>query len=291
MNVQPSMLVNREPDRTSRGQAWAGVVADLHWWADAGEAIAGAPDHDILAMRVAGTSPLVQRRDGKVDERTVTYGNVTIHPRGLDSHWSWTKPGAILLMRAPAALLAETQARSGDTRELPNAFGLRDAKVEDHARQLLAELHRPVHPTQAMRWETLSLTLIAHVIERYAGRSVAQTHRAQLSSAQLMRIEEFIQDRWQRQVTLQDLADIVGLSRFHFSRLFKQTAGMTPMAFVERARLDRARVLVMETQRSMAEIAAVTGFADQSHFCRRFRKAFATTPGQFARNYRPRVVR
>jgi len=73
------------------------------------------------------------------------------------------------------------------------------------------------------------------------------------------------------------------LSRFHFARAFKQSEGLTPHGLVLERRLAKARELLIRTSLSLSEIASAVGFADQSHFTRRFREVVGASPGQFRR--------
>jgi AraC family transcriptional regulator len=63
-------------------------------------------------------------------------------------------------------------------------------------------------------------------------------------------------------------------SPFHFSRVFTRSVGMTPHRYIVHLRLQRAIELVREKQSSLAEIAARTGFADQSHLSRWVRRVY-----------------
>jgi transcriptional regulator GlxA family with amidase domain len=83
--------------------------------------------------------------------------------------------------------------------------------------------------------------------------------------------------------TLEDLARAVGVSRFHFARLFRISTGESPMEFLLRSRIERAKQILMTSDRRMSEIAATLGFCDQSHFSRSFRRYAGVTPRQFAR--------
>jgi AraC family transcriptional regulator len=104
-----------------------------------------------------------------------------------------------------------------------------------------------------------------------------------LGKLEVTRLTEFIEDNLDRPICLEDLAAVVNVSRFHFSRLFKRTIGVTAISFVEQCRISRAKALIIDTTLPLAEIALATGFADQSHFTRRFQRHVGCTPAVFAR--------
>jgi AraC-like DNA-binding protein len=87
-----------------------------------------------------------------------------------------------------------------------------------------------------------------------------------------------------RPVSLAQLAQISGQSRFQFLRSFARMTGLTPHAFRLQARLHLARRLIL-TGQSLADVAAEAGFADQSHLTRLFTRSYGMTPGGYARNF------
>jgi AraC family transcriptional regulator len=74
------------------------------------------------------------------------------------------------------------------------------------------------------------------------------------------------------------------LSLAHFARAFKANTGLTPHQFVVNMRLERALELLSASDESMADIAVICGFSDQSHFCRVFRRNFGVSPGTYRRS-------
>jgi AraC-like DNA-binding protein len=82
------------------------------------------------------------------------------------------------------------------------------------------------------------------------------------------------------EVRLTDLAAAVGLSPFHFLRLFKREVGVTPYRFLLQARIRHAIRLLRETQRPATEIALDIGFSDLSNFIRTFRREVGCSPSQ-----------
>jgi transcriptional regulator GlxA family with amidase domain len=99
-------------------------------------------------------------------------------------------------------------------------------------------------------------------------------------------MEEFIEANLDMPLTVIDMAAYTGLSASHFSRAFRATLKMSPHAYLMTRRLTRAQQLLTSSNVSLAEIALMTGFADQSHLCRRFRETIGVPPSVFRRQYR-----
>jgi AraC-like DNA-binding protein/mannose-6-phosphate isomerase-like protein (cupin superfamily) len=82
-------------------------------------------------------------------------------------------------------------------------------------------------------------------------------------------------------LTLAQLARVVHLSPAHFSTTFRRAVGLSPFQYLQRYRLQRARRLLSESQASVAEVAAATGFSDPSYFARAFKRAEGVSPRQY----------
>jgi AraC-like DNA-binding protein len=102
-----------------------------------------------------------------------------------------------------------------------------------------------------------------------------------LSTRTIGRVRDFIDTHLAETIEVARLAEIAGLSTFHFSRQFKQTMGVTPHSYLVQRRIDRARRLLESTPLALSEIAVVTGFADQGHMTRHFRRLVGTTPREY----------
>jgi AraC family transcriptional regulator len=106
----------------------------------------------------------------------------------------------------------------------------------------------------------------------------------------LQRVLAYIDSHLGERFTLEQLASVVSVSRFHFARQFRCSTGLSPMAFLLQARVDRARQLLLRDASTIAETAAELGFFDQSHFTRTFRRLTGRTPLQFARARKPGAI-
>ena len=117
-----------------------------------------------------------------------------------------------------------------------------------------------------------------------AGPSLASLRpqfRGGLPPRVLRRVREYVETHLDGNISLQDLADTAGLSVSHFARAFKQSEGVTPYGYLLQRRVQRSLDLLARTELPLAEIATASGFADQSHFCRRFRGLVGTTPSTY----------
>jgi AraC-like DNA-binding protein len=115
----------------------------------------------------------------------------------------------------------------------------------------------------------------------------AEKHRrepapgARLSPAQWRRVSEYIQDNLAQRVSLADLASLAGTSQSHFCHAFKATTGLPPHRWQLEARVRQAQAMLSGNACSLTQIALATGFADQSHFTRVFRRIVGETPGHW----------
>lgn len=102
----------------------------------------------------------------------------------------------------------------------------------------------------------------------------------------LDRVRDCIGDHFDRHIALRELAAIAGLSRFHLVRAFAERFGAPPHTYQNLMRVGRSRAL-LRAGATIAEVTAAVGFADQSHFARRFRAVVGVTPGTYARMVSP----
>ena len=106
-----------------------------------------------------------------------------------------------------------------------------------------------------------------------------------LANWQAKRALAYIEANLGSKIALEDLANVVALSRSHFSHAFKDSLGSPPMVYVAMRRVQRAKAMLTSSRESLAEIALTCGFADQSHFNRRFRDAVGIGPGRWRRTH------
>jgi len=119
--------------------------------------------------------------------------------------------------------------------------------------------------------------------------SVAAYVKRGLDQRRLSRVLDYIDANLESEVTLDRMASIACLSRFHFVRAFRNALGQSPVRYVSARRLERAEVLLLQRDRTLVDIALARGFSSQTSFTRAFSQATGVTPGQYRREVMARV--
>jgi AraC family transcriptional regulator len=126
--------------------------------------------------------------------------------------------------------------------------------------------------------QAMAITLVnGHAVRH---RSV-QMYRGGLGSARLRRIKELVDAKMEDDLSLDDMAQSVGLSTAHFARMFRKSTGQTPHQFVLRQRLERAKAMLRAPEARVLDIAVACGFKTQQHFAQAFRDLWGVSPTEY----------
>lgn len=130
--------------------------------------------------------------------------------------------------------------------------------------------------------ESLVRALVIHYVKNYSNMDDFQMetdiiHKT-INDKGVIDIDRFIEDHVHHSISIDELAKLVNLSKFHFLKEFKKLKGITPYQYVLQKRLSLAKWYLQNTNRVIAEIALQVGFADQSHFTRTFKLHNGITP-------------
>jgi AraC-like DNA-binding protein len=159
---------------------------------------------------------------------------------------------------------------------------------DPHLAAAMDLLHRSLEDPAAPALEHESLFLFAYgrLLARHAKRRVEPREPGREPLA-VQRAREYLEGCYARNVSLEDLAGVCGLSRYHLIRVFREAVGLPPHAYLTGVRLRRAKELLAAGV-PVGEVATEVGFADQSHLTRRFKGTFGITPGRFAAHFAAR---
>ena len=167
-----------------------------------------------------------------------------------------------------------------DEVEVVDFFGRDEALA--HLCFACAEMLSTRVPGKSERVTALMQLFAAYLVEKYTDAvSENPEHRGGLPIGKLRKVEDYVGERLAEDISVEALADLVELSPFHFSRVFKQATGMSPLQFVTRERIVHAQKLIRETSRSLIEIALEVGYTSPSHFAQVFRRVIGVAPTEF----------
>jgi AraC family transcriptional regulator len=139
-------------------------------------------------------------------------------------------------------------------------------------------------PNGRLYADTLSTALVTHFVNHYSldtPTSLLNLHPVERQ--RLGNVVDYIEAHLTEDLSLSDLALEAGLSKFHFSRLFKDATGLTPHKYLLKRRVEKATQFLKQGD-AIAQTAHSFGFTDQSHFTRIFKQVKGVTPKQFVKN-------
>lgn len=144
--------------------------------------------------------------------------------------------------------------------------------------QVLLDLHKRLEGScDTLEVESLLLSGVERTVARYASKSVIGPARIEREKVQ--RMQKYIHEHYESDVSLENLATVADLSIFHLVRTFQKTVGITPHRYLTQIRVEMGKRLLQRGS-EITDVAFQVGFADQSHFTRHFKRIFGVTPGQ-----------
>src|SRR3546814_32967 len=129
----------------------------------------------------------------------------------------------------------------------------------------------------------LSWALAAHLVRICCKKQVSQNSiSGQIPAERLRAIDDYIDAHLAFDIGVRDLAKAAGYSPIYFSRLFRETMGIPPYQYLLEKRVEAVRNALFSSAQ-LADIALATGFCNQEHMTRAFRKHHKITPGRYRR--------
>jgi AraC family transcriptional regulator len=112
-----------------------------------------------------------------------------------------------------------------------------------------------------------------------------QMYKGGLGSARLRRIKELVHAKMEDDLSLDEMAQSIGLSTAHFARMFRKSTGETPHQFVLRQRIERAKAMLRAPGARVLDVAVACGFKTQQHFAQVFCDVCGVSPTQYRRDF------
>ena len=215
-------------------------------------------------------------------------GEFFLLPAAFDSFQSYsTTDEAIIFIIQPnflTRIAEQTECLNPARIELrPIVIG-RDPIIEQIARSFLGEMQTEGLGGRLYS-ETLATQLAIHLLRQYCAFDIKlKQYNGGLSPRKLQTVIDYIETNLEEKIGLDALAKITQTSPYHFSRLFKQSTGITPYQYVIQQRIELGKQLLRKEELPIAEIAMMCGFANQSSFTTAFRKLLGVTPKNYRMN-------
>lgn len=269
-------------------RAWNGMIADV--WTVAcdaqarGEYVSQAPRLVVVLDQVGEGGLHVMSSPGRGEGHRVSRREpLSYVPAGLRV-WSRTENLRRLThldLHFDMSVLADRVLEGLDVAAMERPrLKFSDDRLLSLARLIAVEC-RTAGTLQDLYGESLMAALLVGLLQ---GEAPADRKRGQLPPRQLRRVIDYIEENCSRVVRLQELAELTGLSTTHFCAAFKASTGVPPHKWQMRARIERAKTLLVTSETTLATVAVTAGFSDQAHLTRVFRQVVGVTPAAWLRD-------
>jgi AraC family transcriptional regulator len=231
----------------------------------------------------------------------IEIGDIVISPANVIHSAGWEESISFTLLLLEREFLARAayEFKHPDRIELLPTFARPDPLIYQIGLALQTELGKACVPSgcknfarerpyQRMYVDTAASFLATHLIENYSKLGNATTlHNSAnaLSHQDLQRVDDYIDNYLDRDVGLEELANVLNMSQSYFRRLFKQTTGLSPYKYLIDRRLDKASRLLVNTNLEIAEIAELVGFSSHRNFCRIFHQYLSLSPLEYRQKF------
>ena len=277
-NVYPELL-SRPPLLSSGKTLWSGISLD-QLLLPPGETPEFALLEFVLTINL-GQGFQVERILGKNSQIGFMFtGAVALCPMHAPQAIRWDRNTHILSLYLEHELLTRNAVEVLDTEQfelIPHLI-TQDALIYQIGLALKTQLQAN-DVNSRLYAESAATFLAVHLLQTYSARKfIVQEYEGGLPQQKLRQAIEYIQEHLDQEISLNELAEYLGISRYYFCRLFKQSTGLSPYQYVIQQRVERAKELLLQGKLSLSDIAIACGFTHQSHLNRHFKRLTGVTP-------------
>lgn len=243
--------------------------------------VTAATTDQLIVLVTAGSCTIEGRYAGRWQQSRYGSGDIGMTAPGEEVELRWRKGRNLktLQLHVPAATIADA-AHLDPTRtenaRLPNQLLRPDPVVAS----VLSGLNRSAQLGMAEIYaETAVNFLASHLLQFHAGSGTQRD--IGVDDRRLVLVDERLRENLDTPVTLDELAALAGLSKFHLLRAFRRRYGETPSQRLTGYRMAEARRLLSCTRDPITTVAFACGYGNSAHFATAFRRAFGSTPTQW----------
>ncbi len=269
------------PILSSKDRGWENILVE-QFQQPPGEGQTYYSDEHAICMSLA-TRPVrfLQIKGGKTHEGLYGKGDISITPAKMSFFARWDSDDRYMQIRIASEFIqsvgAETLSLNPASLELIPEFRTRDSQIEAMGMMLLSELQQE-NLGGRLYIDSLINILAVHLLRQYSVQPRFSIYEGGLPERQLIIVLDYINEYLDQDIRLTDLAQLLGMSQFHFSYLFKRSLGKPPYQYLLQQRIERAKQLLKQTNKSIVDIAFSCGFNSHSHLSKQFRQLTGMTP-------------
>lgn len=275
---------DQTPLLSSASSPWCGWLLEHHSIGAFDLVDVSLPQH-VAAFRLHTAANVDFEWEGRRQTVRIQPGEITLFPAHVTHTCRCAEPSEFISLSMENEFLACAAAEFDRLPgvELAPKIAFQDPLIYSICLAMKAELEAGC-PGGRLYGETLATMVAVHLAHRYSTQSTGPADRqGGLAKYQLRAALDYIKDRVAEDVSLKQLAGHVGVSPFHFARMFKRSTGLAPHQYLMKYRVERARQLMLRPGTSIADVAAQLGFCDQSHLASHFKRVYGVTPKRFLR--------
>jgi AraC family transcriptional regulator len=241
----------------------------------------------MISLHVGPSVAIDCRRGGERHRGINIHGDLEIIPPNLGGVWELKARDTALVIGLKLSVLQRVVQDSGsDPSKLRiyNRFQARDPQIEHIGWALKAEMENG-YPSGRAYMDGLATALASRVVRNHSSLARAsRATKAAMPGRKLKVILGYIEDNLGRDLGLEEIAGIAGLSVSHFKTLFRKSLGMPPHQYLIRRRVERAAAQLRRGKAPIGQVAFENGFCHQSHLALHTRRVLGLTPQELREN-------
>jgi AraC family transcriptional regulator len=277
-----------KPDATSFKLGWTGLQAFRYHNLSTSEVCVPPLSHHVLALVTKPPGKMHLRYSGVKREKPPPVGSIAVIPAGSAIEWAWRDQKDSTHIYLEPALICRVAEDSLDLHLPGGEIPPLDAVTVPELRTMILALDYELRTAGIggnLLIESYANILSIYLLRHAFGLRPAKIRKTSaLSRRKLNTVIDYIMENLSGAPTLQQMAALVHLSPYHFTREFKAASGLAPHQFLITRRVELAQRLLSERESSsLTEIATAVGFSDQSQLTFHFKRIVGVTPGEYRR--------
>ena len=282
-----SQILSHEPLLSSQSMGWKNVNFDYFQY-DSHEAPTHYPTHHAIIV-FDDRYDVEIKLDGVFKREHQNLGSVVIVPKAVE-HWAaWKDKINFAIFSIPPSTLANIapETVNPDRVELIPAFSKSQPDYLIYGINMAIRHQLETDPHGCSLYvEHLMNAMSVHLLKNYCTiQPKLKNYGDGLSSYKLRQAIDYINDNLDRNIKISDIGKQINISQYYFSRLFRESTGVSPYRYVIQQRVAKAKQLITQNQMTLNDIALECGFSSQTQMTLHFRKLTGLTPKKYRDNH------